>query len=61
MKVIVFIDIKIIMSIHIITTSLSATQLAELGAKRGGGQHRQRLVWGGEGQTARYASASDTL
>ena len=33
MKVIVSIDIKIIMSIHIITASLSTTQLAVLGGE----------------------------
>ena len=46
MKVIVSIDIKTIMSIHIITASLSTTQLAVLGGDGGGGQHRERLVWG---------------
>ena len=46
MKVIVSIDIKIIMSIHTILASLSTTQLAVLGGEGGGGQHRQRLVWG---------------
>ena len=38
MKVIVSIDIKIIMSIHIITASLSMTQLAVLGGEGGWGQ-----------------------
>ena len=37
MKVIVSIDIKIIMSIHIITASLSTTRLAELGGEGGWG------------------------
>ena len=40
------IDIKIIMSIHIITASLSATRLAVLGGEGGRGTTRTRLVWG---------------
>ena len=37
---------KVIVSIHMITASLSATQLAVLGGEGGWEQHRQRLVWG---------------
>ena len=36
---------KVIVSIHMITASLSATQLAVLGGEGGWEQHRQRLVW----------------
>ena len=46
MKVIVSIDIKIIMSIHTTSASLSVTQLAVLGGEGGGEQHGQRFVWG---------------
>ena len=61
MKVIVSIDIKIIMSIHIITASLSMTQLAVLGGEGGWGTTQTKACVGGEGRTARYASASGTL
>ena len=37
---------KVIVSIHMITASLSATRLAVLGGEGGWEQHRQRLVWG---------------
>ena len=58
MKVIVSIDIKIIMSIHIITASLSTTQLAVLGGEGGWGTTQTEVCVGGEGQAAHYASAS---
>ena len=49
MKVIVSIDIKIIMSIHIITASLSTTQLAVLGGEGGWGTTQAKACVGGEG------------
>ena len=58
MKVIVSIDIKIIMSIHIITASLSTTQLAVLGGEGGWGTTQAKACVGGEGRAAHYASAS---
>ena len=58
MKVTVSMDIGIIMSIHIITASLSTTQLAVLDGKGGWGTTQTKACVGGEGQTARYASAS---
>ena len=57
-KIIMSIHIKIIMSIHIITASLSTTQLAVLGGDGGWGTTQTKACVGGEGQAARYASAS---
>ena len=61
MNVIVSIDIKIIMSIHIITASLSTTQLAVLGGEGGWRTKQAKACVGGEGWTACYASASGAL
>ena len=49
---------KVIVSIHMITASLSATQLAVLGGEGGVGTTQTKACVGGEGQAARYASAS---
>ena len=60
MKVIVSIDIKIIMSIHIIIASLSATRLAVLGSEGGWGTTQTKACVGREERAACYASASGT-
>ena len=49
---------KVIVSIHIITASLSTTQLAVLGGEGVWGTTQTKACVGGEGRAARYASAS---
>ena len=50
-----------IMSIHIITASLSTTQLAVLGGEGGWGTTQAKACVGREGWIACYASASGAL
>ena len=51
---------KVIVSIHIITASLSTTQLAVLGGEGVWGTTQTKACVGGEGRAARYALASGT-
>ena len=49
---------KVIVSIHIITASLSMTQLAVLDGEGGWGTTQTKACVGREGRAGRYASAS---